>query len=84
MASLEGFLKRVEELRKRGAKYISLKTGAYRPKDLALALRAASEGKIDLLIVDGAGGGTGMSPWRIDERVGHPHRVPRGTHVQLR
>jgi glutamate synthase domain-containing protein 2 len=72
MASLEGFLKRVEELRKRGAKYISLKTGAYRPKDLALALKAASEGKIDLLIVDGAGGGTGMSPWRMMNEWGIP------------
>ncbi|MCX7845185.1 MAG: FMN-binding glutamate synthase family protein [Dictyoglomaceae bacterium] len=72
MASLEGFLKRVEELRKAGAKYISLKTGAYRPKDLALALRAASEGKIDLLIIDGAGGGTGMSPWRMMNEWGIP------------
>ena len=72
MASLEGFLKRVEELRKAGAKYISLKTGAYRPRDLALALRAASEGKIDLLIVDGAGGGTGMSPWRMMNEWGIP------------
>jgi len=72
MASLEGFLKRVEELRKKGAKYISLKTGAYRPRDLALALKCASEGKIDLLIVDGAGGGTGMSPWRMMNEWGIP------------
>ncbi|ACK41627.1 MULTISPECIES: FMN-binding glutamate synthase family protein [Dictyoglomus] len=72
MASVEGFVKRAEELRKRGARYISLKTGAYRPKDLALALRAASEGKADLLIVDGAGGGTGMSPWRMMNEWGVP------------
>lgn len=72
MASLEGFLKRLEELKRRGAKYVSLKTGAYRPKDLALALRAASEGRIDLLIVDGAGGGTGMSPWRMMNEWGIP------------
>lgn len=72
MASLEGFLKRVYELRRKGAKYISLKTGAYRPRDLALALKCASEGKIDLLIVDGAGGGTGMSPWRMMNEWGVP------------
>jgi len=65
MVELEGFCKRVEELRKRGAKYIFLKTGAYRPSDLALAVKCCSEAKIDLLTVDGAGGGTGMSPWRM-------------------
>jgi len=72
MASLEGFVKRAEELRRRGAKYVSLKTGAYRPRDLALALKAASERRADLLIVDGAGGGTGMSPWRMMNEWGVP------------
>lgn len=65
MASVESFCKRAEELRRAGAKYIFLKTGAFRPRDLALALRCASEAKIDFLTVDGAGGGTGMSPWRM-------------------
>jgi glutamate synthase domain-containing protein 2 len=65
MVEMEAFLKRAEELRQAGAKYVSLKTGAYRPSDLALAVKCASEGKIDLLTVDGAGGGTGMSPWRM-------------------
>jgi hypothetical protein len=59
------FLKEVDRLRSIGAKYISLKTGAYRPADLARAVKFASEAKIDLLTVDGAGGGTGMSPWRM-------------------
>ena len=65
MVEKESFCKRVEELRKAGAKYVFLKTGAYRPADLALTVKCASEAKIDLLIVDAAGGGTGMSPWRM-------------------
>jgi glutamate synthase domain-containing protein 2 len=72
MVSEEGFAKRVEELRKAGAKYIFLKTGAYRPVDLARALAFASKYKLDLLTVDGAGGGTGMSPWRMMNEWGVP------------
>ncbi len=72
MVNEEAFLKRIEELRKAGAKYISLKTGAYRPADLARALKFASIAKIDLLTVDGAGGGTGMSPWRMMNEWGIP------------
>jgi len=65
MVALDSFLARVDELRDAGAKYVFLKTGAYRPSDLAMAVKCASEGKIDLLTVDAAGGGTGMSPWRM-------------------
>ncbi|MBI5477919.1 MAG: FMN-binding glutamate synthase family protein [Deltaproteobacteria bacterium] len=72
MVSEEGFAKRVEELRKAGAKYIFLKTGAYRPADTARAVVYASKYKIDLLTVDGAGGGTGMSPWRMMNEWGMP------------
>ncbi|MBN1375086.1 MAG: FMN-binding glutamate synthase family protein [Dehalococcoidia bacterium] len=72
MVSEEKFMKRIEELRKAGAKYISLKTGAYRPADLARALKFASNAKIDYLTVDGAGGGTGMSPWRMMNEWGVP------------
>ncbi len=68
----EGFLKEVERLRKLGAKYVTLKTGAYRPADLARAVKFASEAKIDLLTVDGSGGGTGMSPWRMMNEWGIP------------
>jgi glutamate synthase domain-containing protein 2 len=63
---------RVEELRNAGAKYITLKTGAYRPADLARAVKYASDAKLDLLTVDGAGGGTGMSPWRMMNEWGVP------------
>jgi glutamate synthase domain-containing protein 2 len=72
MVSEEGFAKRVEELRKAGAKYVFLKTGAYRPADLARAVKWASKYKLDLLTVDGAGGGTGMSPWRMMNEWGVP------------
>jgi len=72
MVTEEGFAQRVEELRKAGAKYVFLKTGAYRPADLARAVKFASKYGIDLLTVDGAGGGTGMSPWRMMNEWGVP------------
>jgi len=72
MVTEESFAQRVEELRKAGAKYVFLKTGAYRPADLARAVKFASKYKIDLLTVDGAGGGTGMSPWRMMNEWGIP------------
>jgi glutamate synthase domain-containing protein 2 len=72
MVEEESFLKRVEELREVGASYIFLKTGAYGPVDLARAIKYASKAKIDLLTVDAAGGGTGMSPWRMMNEWGIP------------
>jgi len=72
MVTEESFASRVEELRKAGAKYVFLKTGAYRPADLARAIKFSSKYKIDLLTVDGAGGGTGMSPWRMMNEWGMP------------
>ncbi len=72
MVEEESFLQRVEELRRAGAKYVFLKTGAYRPADLARAIKYSSKAKIDLLTIDGAGGGTGMSPWRMMNEWGIP------------
>jgi len=72
MVTEESFAERVQELRQAGAKYIFLKTGAYRPADLARAVVFASRYKLDLLTVDGAGGGTGMSPWRMMNEWGMP------------
>ncbi|MGQ9556388.1 MAG: FMN-binding glutamate synthase family protein [Desulfurispora sp.] len=72
MVEYESFMARVEELRRCGAKYVFLKTGAYRPADLARAVKYASDAKLDLLTVDGAGGGTGMSPWRMMNEWGIP------------
>ncbi|MCL0103336.1 FMN-binding glutamate synthase family protein [Dehalococcoidia bacterium] len=72
MVSEEGFLETVSQLRKVGAKYMSLKTGAYRPADLARAVKFCSLAKINYLTVDAAGGGTGMSPWRMMNEWGVP------------
>jgi len=72
MVTEESFSARVAQLRKAGAKNVFLKTGAYRPADLARAVVYSSRHKIDLLTVDGAGGGTGMSPWRMMNEWGMP------------
>jgi glutamate synthase domain-containing protein 2 len=72
MVDEDAFYKSVEYLRSLGAKYVTLKTGAYRPADLARAVKYASNAKIDLLTIDGAGGGTGMSPWRMMNEWGIP------------
>jgi glutamate synthase domain-containing protein 2 len=68
----EGFMKEVERLRGLGFKRITLKTGAYGLRELAMALKWSSKAKIDLLTIDGAPGGTGMSPWRMMEEWGMP------------
>ncbi|OGQ94301.1 MAG: glutamate synthase [Deltaproteobacteria bacterium RIFOXYD12_FULL_57_12] len=72
MVEEKAFHKSVAHLRSLGAKYVTLKTGAYRPADLARAIKYASDAKIDLLTIDGAGGGTGMSPWRMMNEWGIP------------
>ncbi len=68
----EGFMDEVDRLRKLGFKRITLKTGAYGLRELAMALKWSSKAKIDLLTIDGAPGGTGMSPWRMMEEWGMP------------
>lgn len=68
----ESFMKEVEYLRKLGAKRVTLKTGAYGMRELAMALRWSSDARIDLITIDGAGGGTGMSPWRMMMEWGIP------------
>ncbi|PIP05286.1 MAG: FMN-binding glutamate synthase family protein [Syntrophobacterales bacterium CG_4_8_14_3_um_filter_49_14] len=70
--SEEGFLAEVERLRKLGFERVTLKTGAYSMRELAMALKYSSLARIDLLTIDGAGGGTGMSPWRMMEEWGIP------------
>lgn len=66
----ENFLSTVNSLRDLGYKRITLKTGAYSMDGLAAAIKLASEAKLDLLTIDGAGGGTGMSPWNMMESWG--------------
>jgi len=68
----EGFYAEVQRLRDLGFKRITLKTGAYSLRELAMAIKWGSNAKIDLLTIDGAPGGTGMSPWRMMEEWGMP------------
>jgi len=68
----DSFYEEVERLRDLGFKRITLKTGAYGLRELAMAIKWSSKAKIDLLTIDGAGGGTGMSPWRMMQEWGMP------------
>ncbi len=68
----DGFYAEVARLRKLGFKRITLKTGAYSLRELAMALKWSSQAHIDLLTIDGSSGGTGMSPWRMMEEWGVP------------
>jgi glutamate synthase domain-containing protein 2 len=68
----ESFMQSVAQLRKLGYRRISLKTGSYGMEALAMAIRYASDAELDLLTIDGSGGGTGMSPWNMMETWGVP------------
>ncbi len=68
----EAFLEEVDRLRSLGFKRVTLKTGAYSALELAMALRYGAEAKLDLLTIDGAPGGTGMSPWPMMNEWGIP------------
>ncbi len=66
------FMEMVKYLRRLGYKRISLKTGSYGMEALAMAIRYATDAQLDLLTIDGSGGGTGMSPWNMMETWGVP------------
>ena len=68
----EDFIKSVDYLKSLGLKRISLKTGAYGMEELAMAIRFATDAGLDLLTIDGSGGGTGMSPWNMMQSWGIP------------
>jgi glutamate synthase domain-containing protein 2 len=68
----ENFMESVKYLRSIGYKRISLKTGSYGMEALAMAIKFATDAKLDLLTIDGSGGGTGMSPWNMMETWGVP------------
>ena len=68
----ESFMQSVDYLRSIGFKRISLKTGSYGMEALAMAIRYSADAKLDLLTIDGSGGGTGMSPWNMMEHWGVP------------
>ena len=68
----EDFMKSVDYLRSLGFNRISLKTGSYGMEELAMAIKFSTEAKLDLLTIDGSGGGTGMSPWNMMQSWGVP------------
>jgi glutamate synthase domain-containing protein 2 len=68
----EDFMKSVDYLRSLGFERISLKTGSYGMEELAMAIKFASDANLDLLTIDGSGGGTGMSPWNMMQSWGVP------------
>ncbi|MCP3922892.1 MAG: FMN-binding glutamate synthase family protein [Desulfobacterales bacterium] len=68
----EDFMKSVDYLRSLGFKRISLKTGSYGMEELAMAIKFSTDAKLDLLTIDGSGGGTGMSPWNMMHSWGVP------------
>ncbi len=68
----ESFMNDVAHLRKLGFSRITLKTGAYDMEALAMAIRFSADAELDLLTIDGSGGGTGMSPWNMMQHWGIP------------
>ena len=68
----EDFMSSVDYLRGLGFKRISLKTGSYGMEELAMAIKFSTDAKLDLLTIDGSGGGTGMSPWNMMQSWGVP------------
>jgi hypothetical protein len=66
------FMTSVDYLRSIGFKRITLKTGSYGMEELAMAIKFATDAKLDLLTIDGSGGGTGMSPWNMMQSWGVP------------
>ena len=68
----EAFMTEVARLRNLGYQRISLKTGSYGMEALAMAIRFAADAGLDLLTIDGSGGGTGMSPWNMMDHWGVP------------
>jgi hypothetical protein len=68
----DSFMKSVADLRKLGYKRVTLKTGSYGMEALAMSIKYASDAELELLTIDGSGGGTGMSPWNMMESWGVP------------
>lgn len=65
-----GLVARVARLRELGAERIGFKSGPFDPRDIAAILRIASASGVDLVTLDGAGGGTGSSPVRMMDEWG--------------
>ncbi|MBF0573071.1 MAG: FMN-binding glutamate synthase family protein [Desulfamplus sp.] len=68
----EDFMNSVEYLRGIGFSRVTLKTGSYGMEELAMAIKFSTDAQLDLLTIDGSGGGTGMSPWNMMQSWGVP------------
>ena len=68
----EDFMSSVEYLRSLGFKRVTLKTGSYGMEELAMSIKFSTDAGLDLLTIDGSGGGTGMSPWNMMQSWGVP------------
>jgi hypothetical protein len=68
----EDLVRRIAELRGLGAERVCLKTGPFDPRDIAAILGIASETGVDLVTLDGAGGGSGHSPAKMMNEWGLP------------
>jgi hypothetical protein len=68
----EELVQRVAKLRSLGAERVCFKTGPFDPRDIATILEIASEAGVDLVTLDGAGGGTGHSPAKMMNEWGMP------------
>ncbi len=68
----EHLIQRVDELRGLGAERVCFKTGPFDPRDIATILETASAAGVDLVTLDGAGGGTGHSPVKMMNEWGMP------------
>jgi hypothetical protein len=64
--------RRIETLRDLGVERICFKTGPFAPKDLLRIVKIAAENNVDMITVDGAGGGTGNSPIKMMNEWGIP------------
>lgn len=69
---IEDLSAKLARWRECGATGFTLKTGSYGMADLALAIKVATVLKMDLLTIDGSGGGTGMSPPEMMDVWGVP------------
>ncbi len=68
----ESLLNRIQNLRQYGAERVCIKMGPYDAKDLIKLVKTASLAEVDLITIDGAGGGSGNSPVKMMNEWGIP------------
>lgn len=68
----EKLQKKIDSLRNRGAKNIYFKMAGYDREDIKKVIRIASDNNVDIVTIDGAGGGSGYSPCKMMNEWGLP------------